>query len=115
VRGSNGEVRVRAFAFARLPNKEFLIASLIQPGGLRIFDREIRSSEFRELTEVHVPEQAKVPCWHEKAAFGADFSANALIRLTLPFRSKYQSYWYGNPLALTIYVNANELRLSPND
>ena len=28
------------------------------------------------------------------------------------FRSKYQSKWYRNPLALTICVNANELRLS---
>jgi hypothetical protein len=35
--------------------------------------------------------------------------------LEMPAKSKYQSYWYGNSLALTIYVNANELRSSPND
>jgi len=28
---------------------------------------------------------------------------------------KYLSYWYGNPLPLTIYVNANELHFSPYD
>jgi hypothetical protein len=62
---------------------------------------------------VHVPVLAEASCRHEKTAFGAEFSPNALIRLILPFRSKYQSYWYGNALALTIYVNANELRFSP--
>jgi hypothetical protein len=29
--------------------------------------------------------------------------------MQLGIRCKYQSYWYGNALALTIYVNANEL------
>src|SRR5258708_34760322 len=30
-------------------------------------------------------------------------------------RSKYQSYWYGNRVALTICVNANDFRSSPQD
>jgi hypothetical protein len=31
----------------------------------------------------------------------------------IPVRFKYQSYWYGNAPALTIYVNADELHSSP--
>jgi hypothetical protein len=31
----------------------------------------------------------------------------ARSRRLLSSRSKYQSYWYGNALAVTIYVNAN--------
>jgi hypothetical protein len=67
------------------------------------------------LTEVHVPGLADFSSLREKPSFGAEFSSNALIRRQLTFRSKYQSYWYGNPVALTIYVNANELGFSPND
>jgi len=39
--------------------------------------------------------------------------ANSAVLLEMPAKSKYQSKWYGNPLALTIYVNANALHLSP--
>jgi len=28
----------------------------------------------------------------------------------MPAKVKYQSYWRSNPLALTIYVNADELK-----
>src|SRR5579863_1036526 len=65
------------------------------------------------LTEVHVPGLEHIRSGREKQAFGVDFSAfEAFVRET-PVRSKYQSYWYGNPVALTIYVNANGLRFSP--
>src|SRR5258708_38660889 len=37
-----------------------------------------------------------------------------LIRLPFTFKSKYQSKWYGNALALTICVNANELGFFPD-
>src|SRR5229473_460446 len=37
-----------------------------------------------------------------------------LLEARFSVRSKYQSYWYGNPLALTICVNANALHSSPN-
>jgi hypothetical protein len=50
-----------------------------------------------------------------KRAFGVQFEAVGPYRGLGVARAKYQSYWYGNPLALTIYVNANELRFSPND
>lgn len=32
----------------------------------------------------------------------------------MPVKGKYQSYWRSNPLALTIYVNADELHSSPH-
>jgi hypothetical protein len=63
---------------------------------------------------VHVPEPNNVSFTNAKPSFGVEFSANALIRLTFTFRSKYQSKWYRNALALTICVNANELGFSPN-
>src|SRR6266851_4044181 len=37
-----------------------------------------------------------------------------LLEARFSVRSKYQSYWYGNPLALTICVNANALHSFPN-
>jgi len=63
---------------------------------------------------VHVPEPFGHSSRNAKTSFGVEFSANALIRLTFTFKSKYQSKWYGNALALTICVNANELGFSPN-
>jgi hypothetical protein len=50
-----------------------------------------------------------------KQAFGVEFRPIDLPSAKLSEKSKYLSYWYGNPVALTIYVNANELRFSPND
>ncbi len=67
------------------------------------------------LTEVHVPGLTNAPIYSEKQAFGVEFSGLARAAKSSAFKSKYQSKWYGNPLALTIYVNANELRVSPND
>jgi len=34
-------------------------------------------------------------------------------KIDAPGRSKYQSKWCSNQVALTIYVNANELHFSP--
>jgi hypothetical protein len=39
--------------------------------------------------------------------------AKGTVLLEISAKSKYQSKWCGNPLALTIYVNANGLLLSP--
>jgi len=62
---------------------------------------------------VHVPGLARLPCKAKKQAIGVELSAFAAFVGKPTARSKYQSYWYGNPVALTIYVNANELRFSP--
>ncbi len=62
---------------------------------------------------MHVPEPFSRASTNAKPSFGVEFRANALIPLTFTFKSKYQSKWYGNALALTICVNANELDVSP--
>jgi type IV pilus assembly protein PilB len=41
------------------------------------------------------------------------FKAFGAFLRKLAAKSKYLSYWCSNPVALTIYVNANELRFSP--
>jgi hypothetical protein len=64
---------------------------------------------------VHVPELINSPVRGEKQPIGVGLRSPGRIATNSAFKSKYQSKWYGNPLALTIYVNANELRFSPND
>ena len=49
-----------------------------------------------------LPAIAKTGIWRGLQAKGT-------VLLEMPAKFKYQSKWYGNPLALTIYVNANEL------
>ena len=62
---------------------------------------------------MHVPGLADLRFEGEKQAFGVEFSALDAFEGEIPVRCKYQSKWYGNPVALTIYVNANGLRFSP--
>jgi hypothetical protein len=63
------------------------------------------------LTEVHVLGQKRRLEKVEITAISA-FSAK---KARTAAKVKYLSKWCSNPLALTIYVNANELRFSPND
>jgi hypothetical protein len=69
---------------------------------------------YSRLTEVHVPAKNKNSLTCQKWAFGVGFRRNAAVFFEMSARCKYQSKWYGNRLALTIYVNANELHFSPN-
>jgi hypothetical protein len=42
-----------------------------------------------------------------------EFSIKLAVLLEMRAKVKYLSKWWSNPLALTIYVNANELQSSP--
>jgi len=44
-----------------------------------------------------------------------DFKAFRAVGGEFHVKFKYLSYWCSNPVALTIYVNANELRFSPTN
>jgi len=46
----------------------------------------------------------------ENSPFSPFFRSGRLLLTRVSVRCKYLSKWCGNPLALTIYVNANELR-----
>jgi hypothetical protein len=63
-----------------------------------------------ELTEVHVPGPPSLVKKRPKWAILAGFSRIEAVVAGTIVKSKYQSKWCGNRLALTIYVNANELR-----
>jgi len=70
------------------------------------------SSALLRLTEVHVLGLADRPPLKGKEAFGVNFRVQGGSLTEFTVKAKYQSYWCSNPLALTICVNANELRLS---
>jgi hypothetical protein len=66
----------------------------------------------QKLTEVHVPGLVNRLFAFRKAAFGVEFSKRTAFRPKSLAWAKYLSKWCSNALALTIYVNANEPRLS---
>ena len=61
------------------------------------------------LTEVHVLGQRITRKKSKKPQFPHFLHEEGAI----PAKAKYLSKWCGNPLALTIYVNANELHSLP--
>ena len=52
---------------------------------------------------------------HRKTFDWRGVRAKGAVLLEMLVKSKYQSKWYGNRLALTIYVNAHELHSLPHD